>query len=189
MDGNICSRMASPSPSAGRRGLFFVALSFCTGCGATGLDWVSEGHLESARQQHVTRVSGVRPANVVASTAPSIPATTEQSDEARPRLSRTITLGEIDVITTRDGAAPAAAAGPSVTVNNYNQVNVVTPALGYGSYGYTRGLPSFSAGRVAPSPSPSGSGLQPGQNWPAIADHGPSFPYGAAPASPWTRAR
>ena len=187
---HLCRLMRLSLQSAFQRGLFFAALCGCTACGATGLDWVGEAHLESARQQHVTHVTPPRTATVGVASTSSIPATTEPSEsESRPRLSRTITLGEIDVVSTRDGAAPAAAPGPSVTVNNYNHVNVVTPAYGYASYGYARSQPSFSTGSSSPSPSRSGSGLQPGQNWPAIPDHGPSFPYGSAPASPWTRTR
>jgi hypothetical protein len=75
-----------------------------------------------------------------------------------------------------------------VVVNNYNQVNVVTPASGYATYRYSRGSTGFSPGFVTPyRPSPSAPSPLPGQNWPAVADHGPSFPYQASPAAPWTR--
>ena len=110
--------------------------------------------------------------------------------ELRPRLNHTVTLGEIDAVTT---PAPVgeAVAGPSVIVNNYNQVNVATPAFGYGTYGYSRpghDLGGYGPGRVTPYRSSSGAaGPLPGQNWPAIVDHGPSFPYATLPASPWTR--
>ncbi|HET7545208.1 MAG TPA: hypothetical protein VFK05_35325 [Polyangiaceae bacterium] len=121
--------------------------------------------------------------------AGAIPATAEPSQERRPRLSHTVTLGEIDAPAA--SAEPEGAQGPTLIVNNYNQVNVMTPAFGYGAYGYA-GIPAgFSPGHVAPHPSHSAasSGPLPGQNWPAIADHGPSFPYQTLPASPWTRTR
>ncbi|HEY0469324.1 MAG TPA: hypothetical protein VGC79_34270, partial [Polyangiaceae bacterium] len=164
-------------------------LGLCSACGATGLDWVGEAHLESMSQQRVTAVEA---SSMAAAVPGSIPAAAEQSaSESRPRLSHTVTLGEIDVV-----AAPAAAepafAGQSVIVNNYNQVNV-TPAFGYGSYGYSRAGQygaGFSPGHVSPHRSESStSGPLPGQNWPAVADHGPSFPYATLPASPWTPTR
>ncbi len=155
----------------------------CSGCGATGLAWVGEAHLQSTQQLNQAQLSNSR-----ASAVNSIPATTEQSaSEARPRLSHTVTLGEIDVVTSQAGAG-AGVPGPAVIVNNYNQVNLVTPAFGYGNYGYWRASPGFSPGRVSAEPvRPRASGPQPGQDWPAVADHGPSFPYKSAPASPWTR--
>jgi hypothetical protein len=156
----------------------------CAGCGATGLDWVSEAHLESAQLQRVNAGASSRGA-----VSTSIPATAEQNAaDSRPRLNRTVTLGEIDVAASRVAAGPTPAPGPSVNVYNYNQVNVVTPAFGYANYGYLRSSPGFSPGRVTAAPSRSNvSGPLPGQNWPAVADHGPSFPYLASPASPWTR--
>ena len=90
---------------------------------------------------------------------------------------------------TATGSATSGGAGVSVTVNNYNVMNA--PSLGYGyarssSPGYFRGSlgsPSYSrpsVGSVSSSP-------QPGQNWPAVSDNGPSYPFRSAPASPWSR--
>jgi len=126
----------------------------------------------------------------VAQSAPAvIPATAEQDSQPRPRLSHTVTLGEIDAPAA--SAVPERLPGPTLIVNNYNQVNVMTPALGYGGYGYARIPAGFSPGHVTPYPthSAASSGPLPGQNWPAIADHGPSFPYQTLPASPWSRTR
>lgn len=158
----------------------------CAGCGATGLAWVDEAHLESVQLQSV---GAVRAPNSGAVSSASIPATAEQdSSEPRPRLNHTVTLGEIDAVQAPPNAQLAAASGPAVIVNNYNQVNLVTPAFGYANYGYWHTSPGFSPGRVTVNPPSSrASGPQPGQNWPAVADHGPSFPYASAPASPWTR--
>ena len=165
-------------------------LSLCcvAGCGATGLDWVAEAHLESAQQQQ--RVSAVTPPTSRRAMSDSIPATAEPNpSEPRPRLAHTVTLGEIDFAASR-AEAPASRSGAAVIVNNYTQVNVVTPSYGYGNYGYFRSAPSFSPGAAPVAPARFGvSGPQPGQDWPAVADHGPTFPYSSAPASPWPRTR
>ena len=164
--------------------MVFGSLYACVACGATGLDWVGEAHLESASQQ---QVNVVHASTLGAAASVSIPATAEQS-ESRPRLSRTVTLGEVDVAPSQNDTARAGPSGPTVVVNNYNQVNVVTPAFGYGNYRYSRGSTGFSPGLVTPyRPSPSAPSPLPGQNWPAVADHGPSFPYQSSPAAPWTR--
>ncbi|MEI9948024.1 MAG: hypothetical protein WDO74_03345 [Pseudomonadota bacterium] len=170
------------------RGVLFGSVCLCAGCGATGLDWVAEAHLESAHQQ---RVNAVSVSNSRVAMSGSIPATAEQApSEPRPRLNRTLTLGEIDVAAASADAGPAAAPGTSVNVYNYNQVNVVTPAFGYGAFGYARTQPGIWPGHVPAAPSRSSApSPQPGQNWPAVADHGPSFPFSSAPASPWTRTR
>ena len=171
------------------RGVALSAFCLCVGCGATGLDWVGEAHLESASQQQ--REASNEAASVRRGKPSSIPATAEQNSlEARPRLSHTVTLGEIDVVASSDGAGPEAARESSVTANNYNQLNVVTSALGYGTFGYFRNQPGFSPTNVAAGPSRSSTpGAQPGQDWPSIADHGPGFPFGSTPAPPWSRSR
>ncbi len=152
----------------------FSSLGWCTACGASGLDWVAEGPVVSIAQPHAHEVEASSVARVMPG---SIPASTEQSaNEPRPRLNHTVTLGEIDVVTAPTEASNGAA-GPSVIVNNYNQVNLATPAFGYGYYGYARPPAGFSPGRVAPYPSrASASGPLPGQNWPAVADLSSSFP-------------
>jgi len=162
------------------------ALIVCTGCGATGLDWVGEAHLEATSQQ---RVASAHSSSFTGVNSPPIPGTAEQAgNEARPRLNHTVTLGEIEASVVESPSGASGPSGPTVIVNNYNQVNVVTPAWGYGNYGYSRVSGGFSPGRVTPYRSESrGSSPLPGQSWPAVADHGPSFPYQAAPASPWTR--
>jgi hypothetical protein len=94
------------------------------------------------------------------SASASIPATTEDNaSESRPRLNHTVTLGEIDVAPVQAEAGQGAFAGPSLIVNNYNQVNVVSPGYGYGygNYGYSRNPAGFLPGRVTPlAPSPAG---------------------------------
>jgi len=180
-------RMLLSSVCRAARFALASSLGLCAACGASGLDWVSEPHLESMSAQRSTVVAS----NVVRATPASIPATAEQGViEPRPRLNHTVTLGEIEAVATAPPAGQAVA-GPSVIVNNYNQVNVVTPAFGYGNYGYSQpghGRAGHGPGRVTPYGSQSAaSGPLPGQNWPSVADYGPSFPYATLPASPWTR--
>jgi hypothetical protein len=164
--------------------LTLAALS--TACGATGLDWVAEPEtppLAASREDGAVRP----PLSAAAGVAPLAPVEEEPVAEARPRLSRTVTLGEIDVAPATPSAAAPPGSGVSVTINNYTSV---TPGYGYGyaSFGYARSQPSFSAGRPASGASrSSAAGPQAGQSWPSIADHGSSFPYRSAPASPWAR--
>ena len=166
-----------------------VVLCTLAGCGATGLDWASQAHFDGAEQ----RASVTNSSNSQGSGPASIPATadSEAPPEARPRLNHVVTLGEVDMLASTGaapGAPPAApaAAGVSVTINNYNLVN--SGAMpGYASVGYARSQPSFSSVGAGTGSRASMSGSQPGQNWPAISDHGPSFPYRSAPASPWGR--
>ncbi|MEO6603703.1 MAG: hypothetical protein ABIQ16_27715 [Polyangiaceae bacterium] len=164
-----------------------VASSIClllAACASTtGRGWVSEGHYE--------------PTSVISSSHaqhPSIPAAAEAEPEpqadVRPRLNHTVTLGEIDVAPTERGADAAPAwGGPSVTINNYNVMNTATSAYGYLSYGSPRTSPSFSVGTTPRTGGGSVGAMTPGQNWPTVADHGPSFPYHAGPASPWSRSQ
>ncbi len=163
-----------------------LALS-SAGCGATGLDWVAESEVPAPATQPTELNRPVAPQRA----AVSIPATAEQDpsdlvSDARPRLSHTVTLGEIDVQPPSAPAAPGAT-GVSVTINNYTSVAAPGGGYGYASFGYGRAQSTFSnVGSAARSGSAS-SGPQAGQNWPTIADHGSSFPYRSAPASPWSR--
>lgn len=106
--------------------------------------------------------------------------------EGHQRLSRTVTLGEIDQPTAANSAPVAASNGAlSITINNYTQA-----APAYVGYGYAGGYGAYSGrGSVTNAARGGGSSLQPGQNWPAPADHGTSFPYRSAPASPWAKAQ
>ena len=170
--------------------LVFAALSsILVGCGATGLAWVDEpepagGWSGSEAQRAALQRSAA---------AESIPASADEvTVENHQRLNHTITLGEV-------AASPGAPVGTqppsgppsvSVTINNYGQ-------SGYAPYGYyaygafaarsAQGA-SFGQGRVMSASRPAAAGVQPGQDWPSIGDHGSSFPYRSAPASPWSAA-
>ena len=172
----------SLGPSRNVRVIFSAgALLIVAGCASTsaGRGWVDEPQSE----QGVISASHSRDA--------AIPATAELEPVAdnRPRLNHIVTLGEIDAAAA-DRGANGEASNPSVVINNYNVMNAATPTYGYGygygyaGRGYARSAPSFSAGGA---PRTSGSGLSPGQNWPTISDHGPSFPLRSAPAGPWAR--
>jgi hypothetical protein len=103
-------------------------------------------------------------------------------------LNHTITLGEVDATSSGDPAAPAYGPSVSVTINNYGQSSAPGYAGYYGGYvgfGAARGASFARGGGVTASPRAGSSSMQPGQNWPAVADHGSSFPYRSAPASPW----
>jgi hypothetical protein len=99
------------------------------------------------------------------------------------RLSRTITLGSI----VDAGRAPARATpSPDSATATVQMNHSVQPP----SYGYAE-VPVFAPAPSAPSPaSGSGaSGVQPGQDFPAPASHGPAFPFQSSPASPWETGR
>jgi hypothetical protein len=113
----------------------------------------------------------------------------EGRPEARPRLDRTITLGEVHAGYTERSSDPAPGPAPvTVTINNY----VATPNYDDGYYAapalvgdFRRGDPSRPSRPSRPVARPT----QPGQNWPALPSYGPAFPFKTAPASPWARAR
>jgi hypothetical protein len=180
------SKMSSkPSHRAVRSGALLALAGALSGCGATGLDWVAESETP-ARQAETVNMSRA----VVYPAGPASVAALEEQEpasDARPRLSHTVTLGEIEAVPP-SATAGASAPGVSVTINNYTSVNAASPAYGYANVGFARSQPSFSlSGGVGSASRASGSGLQAGQNWPSIADHGSSFPLRSAPASAWSR--
>ena len=166
------------------------------GCGATGLTWVDEPESESAwvgSQPH-----GVVSAPESRASSAAIPARTEAevAPENHPRLNHTVTLGEVDVAVP-DEQAPSPYGPPvSVTINNYGPSAAAVPAYS----GYYSGFTGFASagnrfsrsyGAVIPASrsaraARAAQSMQPGQNWPAVSDHGSSFPYRSAPASPWS---
>ena len=170
----------SPPIDNGKKLGFGIALSLVllTGCASTtGLGWVSDAHGEPARVIASSQAGAVIPAT----------AEPEPVADVRPRLNHTVTLGEIDVATAEHGEGPADAPyGPSVTINNYNVMNGATPTYGYGygGGGYARSAARFSTGSA---PRTSAPAISPGQSWPTISDHGPSFPFRSGPAAPWAR--
>lgn len=188
ISGRILGLMASSlAHGAARIGQALTLAVLSTACGATGLDWVAEPEtppLAASRADATVRP----PLQPVPSVAAFAPAEEEEPvADSRPRLSRTVTLGEIDVAPSTPAAAAPPGSGVSVTINNYTSV---TPSYGYGyaGFGYARSQPSFSArGPTSGASRSSAAGPQAGQSWPSIADHGSSFPYRSAPASPWAR--
>jgi hypothetical protein len=176
----------SPPPShcAARIGLLLALASSSTlACGATGLDWVAESETPPRATDHeyLAAPRAPQPGPVTATTEE------EPAPEAHPRLSRTVTLGEIDVAPLAQGAAPVAGSGVSVTINNYTSVGTTGAGYGYAGFGYARSQPSFSRGAASGASRAGASGPEAGQNWPTVSDHGSSFPYRSAPASPWAR--
>lgn len=165
----------------GVRLLASLAISLA-GCGAAA----GHGWVDDPRGGHppVTSASQAQPVSALGTTEGAL------QGAARPRLNHTVTLGEIEVAAadpTAGAPSRGGAGNPSVTINNYNVVNLATPAgYGYAALGYGPASPSFSAGSAAHS---SSAAVTPGQSWPVIADHGPSFPYQSGPGSPWARQR
>jgi hypothetical protein len=110
------------------------------------------------------------------------------ASSARPRLNHTVTLGELEETPLGEQAAPAAGPSVSVTINNYGVP--VAPGAGYaGYYGGYAGFATTRSGSFARTlggrSAASGASMQPGQNWPSVSDHGPSFPYHSLPAAPF----
>jgi hypothetical protein len=174
-----------PSHCAARVGLLLALLGVSTlGCGATGLNWVDEPETppRASNHEYLAAPRASEPSPLTATTEE------EPAPEAHPRLSRTVTLGEINVAPVAEGAAPGAGSGVSVTINNYTSVGSSGAGYGYAGFGYARSQPSFATrGAGSGASRASSSGPQAGQSWPSVADHGSSFPYRSAPASPWAR--
>jgi hypothetical protein len=172
-----------------RAGLTLALGWTLVGCGATGLAWVDEPETPSGWAGPEQRSLANTPVSRASSAL--IPARTEAepAPENHQRLNHTVTLGEVDVAPPGEQApSPYGGQPVSVTINNYGQAGASTP----GYAGYYSGFAGFgggfarSGGAVTPASRPSSSSMQPGQNWPAVPDHGSSFPYRSAPASPWS---
>jgi hypothetical protein len=102
----------------------------------------------------------------------------------RPRLDRTVTLGEVTASYPEQAPpAPAERAPVSITINNYVSTTPNGDYDGYSSAPLVVHRPGHGGGR--PHPAPRATPAHPGQNWPAIPNHGTSFPFKTAPASPW----
>jgi hypothetical protein len=110
----------------------------------------------------------------------------EQAPSSR-RLDHSITLGTTSDFDARGYGAPAQpgdARGTTI-VNVY-----VTPgampyygaSYGYGGVGFG---PSFAATPFVRTTQAAVPTMRPGLDWPAVPNHGPSFPYRTGPASPW----
>jgi len=163
-------------PSPPRAVLVLLSLAgapLLPGCGATGLAWVGEARADPPEPGQSVTTS----AQFSAAPEPDFEA------DARPRLRRTVTLGMLDVA----DSGPAAPASPELYVT-IGDTRVLAAAPRYANFGYARGEAGRSprrAGSGVPAPQSGSSGPRPGQNWPEIANHGPSFPYLSTPASPW----
>jgi hypothetical protein len=110
----------------------------------------------------------------------------EGRPQARPRLDRTVTLGEVHAGYTERSAEPSPAPAPvSVTINNY----VATPSSYDGYYAAPAIVGDFRRGDDSRPARPIARPTEPGQSWPALPSYGPAFPFKTAPASPWAPAR
>ena len=154
-------------------------LAGVVGCSATtGSSWVHEPEPGGfANDDATVEVTGHPVEALVEPLAPTRTDELAQAPSPRPRLTRTITLGETLVAYTERAPEPRAADRSSVhvTVNNY-----VTPQ-NESDDGYYSG---YYGGRFV-RPSQPIAPTRPGQNWPAPKSYGPAFPFKTAPASPW----
>jgi translation initiation factor IF-2 len=174
----------------------FVVLAFpALGCATAGSTWVSQPEPGPFAGDELAMTAGEHPI------APDEPRTSRfvaelESDAAprsRPRLDRTVTLGETMVAPPERGEPAPVAERPAVSVTINNYVQPPAPAYsGYYAAPYVAGYHSTHGGGThpsqpiaRPSPAPNPTPRHPGQNWPALPSYGPSFPFKTAPASPW----
>jgi hypothetical protein len=167
--------------------------TFCivAGCATSGSTWVSQPEPGVFANDDLALTAGDHPIDGLDEPRTSILVSELESDStprSRPRLDRTVTLGEIDATPpARAESAPASDRAPvTVIVNN----TVVTQPNGYDGYypaGFVGDFRPARGGGARPTPhrGSSASPSRPGQDWPAIPNHGPSFPFKTAPASPW----
>lgn len=154
------------------------------GCATAGSTWVSQpepGFFPNDDEAlRASASSSAHPLETLAeNSAPNPGGELDEAKTSRPRLTRTVTLGETYAAYTERAPESRSAdrSNVNVTVNNY-----VTPQNDNydGYYGYGYGVP------VLRHPTqPIARPTRPGQSWPAPKSHGPAFPFKTAPASPW----
>ena len=158
-----------------RARLALCSVAVIAGCAGSGREWVRAPEPGGFDSEQLTSELSPEPLDSE-STAVS----------HRPRLSRSITLGES--FATGGGqqhAAPNQGGSIVVTVNNYLAPQTFVP-YGVGFSGFVDPFDGSVRGPArARGPQPAAPAL--GGNWPAVRDSGPPFPYKTAPASPWAR--
>jgi hypothetical protein len=167
-------------------------LAFAAGCATSGSTWVSQPEPGFfASDDEVALATSAHPIETFHE--PNTPAwqsagALDEGNSPRPRLTRTVTLGETFAAYTEPpaDARPADRSNVTVTVNNY----VTQPNDTYdGYYGYGVPLYRSTRGNGGARPSHPIAPTRPGQSWPAPRSHGPAFPFRTAPADPWAPAR
>jgi hypothetical protein len=170
-------------------------MAVALGCGATaGSTWVTQpepGPFVSDTDALSASENSFHALDEPKTSQAALEVAFDEERRPRPRLNRTVTLGEAFVSTAERSGAPQAPVGAplAITINNY----VAAPNPYYSGY---YGAPFIADGfrpidggtRPAP-PSAQPAPMQPGQNWPALPSYGPAFPFKTAPASPWERSR
>lgn len=175
-----------------RAAVLTIATSGAFGCATAGSAWVSQPEPGPFADDEVAAVTADHPIEALdeARTSELVSELdAEPVSRARPRLDRTVTLGETFVAYPERSEVPVGERAPvNVTINNY----VTTSPNSYDGY-YTGayfgafhphhgGGPRPTPPIVRPTPI---APTHPGQSWPAIPNHGTSFPFKTAPASPW----
>jgi hypothetical protein len=166
-----------------------IALSVVLGCSTTsGSTWVSQPEPGPFAGDDIALAErGFDAFDEPSTTTSSRDLEVEGRPEARPRLDRTITLGEVHASYAERAAAPAPGPAPvNVTINNYVAAPNPNTYDGYYAPAY---YGDFRRGDHQRPGKPSARPSHPGQNWPALPSYGPAFPFKTAPASPWAPAR
>ncbi|MFZ5892082.1 MAG: hypothetical protein ACOY0T_13585 [Myxococcota bacterium] len=153
-----------------------MTVSACSA--TTGRAWVHEPENPNS-DADVAAVRELEPMPEPVS-LPPVQDSNQSLDAPRPRLSRTISLGQSDTAFVRP-APVTTATQPPVVVNIVNY-----QAAPYAGYGY----PLTYRGS-APLATPRSSGGVPalGQDWARPPSYGPTFPFRSAPAPAWERPR
>lgn len=161
------------------------AMALGLGCSATtGSTWVRQPEPGAFANEEITTSAH----DLEAFDQPRAPRFVSDAEgdltaRARPRLDRTVTLGEVVVVPSERAASAQAPNGApvTVTINNY----AGSPNGYYDGY-YGGYLAPFIVDDARPArPQPAPRPMQPGQDWPKPPSYGPAFPYKTAPASPW----
>jgi hypothetical protein len=189
--------MSQPFPCPFARSALLGSALVFAGC-ATGQAWVREPEdaFSSATSPELAQLTASeRPLSETSAAGPNF----EQPVEApRRRLDHVVSLGEGASGTPAQADGARASPNPTVVVNIVNTTAPGATSYGYGYAGdYGVSATRFAGShhptgvsRVAPARVGTSGGTPPvGQDWPAPASHGPSFPYHTGPASPWERTR
>jgi len=169
--------------------LGLAAIAGALGCGATaGSTWVTQpepGPFVSDDDAALASENSFHALDEPKTSPAALDVAFDEESKPRPRLNRTVTLGETFAGDPGRPEAPGATGGPiAITINNY--VAASNPYAGYfGSPYIVDGFRPIDGVTRPTPPSAQPAPMQPGQNWPALPSYGPAFPFKTAPASPW----
>ncbi|HVR18901.1 MAG TPA: hypothetical protein VMS65_04380 [Polyangiaceae bacterium] len=171
----------------------FTPTTLCVvlGCATSGSTWVSQPEPGVFANDELALTAAEHPIDALDEPKTSRFVSELESDSqprSRPRLDRTVTLGEIEVAPPARGeAAPVYDRAPVTVIVNNTVVTQPNTYDGYYPAGFVGDFRPARGGGARPTPhrGSSAPASRPGQDWPAIPNHGTSFPFKTAPASPW----